>query len=509
MWPFSSKKVAELSSEPPMRRSLFSTDFYAALRGKREFNGLVLPQPSMSGVGMDSVNTSISSFKGDQPFGVPESQAAWYAGQSFIGYNMCAVIAKHWLVDKACNMPARDAIRQGYELHCADDDSGEIAKKLLDKNVDRRYKIALQLKEIVHLGRVYGGRLALFVVETPNPKEWYENPFNIDGVKKGMYKGIKQLDPQWVTPVLTDSNIQDPASLDFYEPTYYRIGGRKYHKSHFIKFVPFPVPNVLKPLYNYFGVSVPERIYERVYASERTANEAPQLAMTKRLLTIAAGSGDSEDKDLIAQNMLYFMEMRDNYGVQVIGNNDNAQQFDTSLADLDATIMTQYQLVAAGSNVPATKLLGTTPKGFNSTGEYEEASYREELESIQSNDLEELLQRHYALLQRSEDLPLVDISISWNSLDSPTGKEYAEIEMNKSQAAVNYASIGAIDGLDVRKKLSTDKESGYYGMEVSEDDYVEADASANKTGAVGNIAPSRHEGEAAAVFSRSSQSISE
>ncbi len=36
-------------------------------------------------------------------------------------------------------------------------------------------------------------------------------------------------------------------------------------------------------MYNYFGVSVPERIYERVYASERTANEAPQLAMTKRL----------------------------------------------------------------------------------------------------------------------------------------------------------------------------------------------------------------------------------
>ena len=77
-----------------------------------------------------------------------------------------------------------------------------------------------------------------------------------------MYKGIKQIDPQWVTPNLTDANVQDPASMDFYEPTYYVIGGRKYHKSHFIKFVPFPVPNVLKSMYNYFGVSVPERIYE-------------------------------------------------------------------------------------------------------------------------------------------------------------------------------------------------------------------------------------------------------
>ena len=30
--------------------------------------------------------------------------------------------------------------------------------------------------------------------------------------------------------------------------------------------------------------------------------------------------------------------------------------------------MTQYQLAASVANVPATKLLGTQPKGFNATG---------------------------------------------------------------------------------------------------------------------------------------------
>lgn len=209
---------------------------------------------------MDSIDSYVPSFKGEQVYGVPESQASWYASQMFIGNNMCAVIAKHWLVDKACNMPARDAIRQGYDIDCDNDDDRAISKKLRKR--DKKYRITHQLKELVHFGRVYGGRLALFVVETSNPKEWYENPFNIDGVTKGMYKGIKQIDPQWVTPDLTDANVQDPASMDLYEPTYYVIGRRKYHKSHFIKFVLFPVPNILKPLYNYFGVSIPERIYE-------------------------------------------------------------------------------------------------------------------------------------------------------------------------------------------------------------------------------------------------------
>ncbi|WP_311751499.1 DUF1073 domain-containing protein [Proteus columbae] len=499
MWPFSKKKI-EIKKAP--KRSAFSTHLYSSLARDNEFKGLNLPQPTINGVAMDSIESYVPSFKGEQVYGVPESQASWYASQMFIGNNMCAVIAKHWLVDKACNMPARDAIRQGYDIDCDKDDDRAISKKLRKR--DKKYRITHQLKELVHFGRVYGGRLALFVVETSNPKEWYENPFNIDGVTKGMYKGIKQIDPQWVTADLTDANIQDPASMDFYEPTYYVIGGRKYHKTHFIKFVPFPVPNVLKPLYNYFGVSVPERIYERVYASERTANEAPQLAMTKRLLTIGMADVEGMDELTIRQNILEFIEMRDNYGVQAVGKEDVVQQFDTSLADLDATIMTQYQLVASASNVPATKLLGTTPKGFNSTGEYEEANYREELESIQSNDLEELLQRHYDMLMRSDGLPVTEISITWAPLDSPTAVESADIELKEAQTDVALASTGAIDGLDIRKKLASNKASSYYGIEVNEADYVEANTSTNEASTMGNLSPSSNEREAPAVFSRPS-----
>lgn len=496
MWPFSKKKI---EIKKATKRSAFSTHLYSSLVPNNDFKGLDLPQPIINGVAMDSIDSYVPSFKGEQVYGVPEAQASWYASQMFIGNNMCAVIAKHWLVDKACNMPARDAIRQGYDIDCDNDDDRAISKKLRKR--DKKYRITHQLKELVHFGRVYGGRLALFIVETSNPKEWYENPFNIDGVTKGMYKGIKQIDPQWVTADLTDANIQDPASMDFYEPTYYVIGGRKYHKSHFIKFVPFPVPNVLKPLYNYFGVSVPERIYERVYASERTANEAPQLAMTKRLLTIGMADVEGMDELTIRQNILEFIGMRDNYGVQAVGKEDVVQQFDTSLADLDATIMTQYQLVASASNVPATKLLGTTPKGFNSTGEYEEANYREELESIQSNDLEELLQRHYDMLMRSDGLPVTEISITWAPLDSPTAVESADIELKEAQTDVALASTGAIDGLDIRKKLASNKASSYYGIEVNEADYVEANTSTNEASAMGNLSPSSNEREAPAVFS--------
>lgn len=252
MWPFRKRKTTEVAAP---KRSAFSTHLYSALAAETGFQGLGLPQPTLQGVAMDSADGTVPSFKGGQVYGVPEAQAAWYASQMFIGHNMCAVIAKHWLVDKACNMPARDAIRQGYDLDCDGGDNHDISKKLRKK--DKKYRIQHHMKELIHFGRVYGGRLALFLVETSNPQEWYENPFNPDGVTKGMYKGIKQLDPQWVTPDLTDANLQDPASPDFYEPTYWIIGGRRYHKSHFVKFVPFLCRTFLNPLITISGCLFP------------------------------------------------------------------------------------------------------------------------------------------------------------------------------------------------------------------------------------------------------------
>ncbi|MFL9599050.1 anti-CBASS protein Acb1 family protein, partial [Aeromonas veronii] len=45
-------------------------------------------------------------------------------------------------------------------------------------------------------------------------------------------------------------------------------------------------PDILKPTYIFGGIPLTQRIYERVYAAERTANEAPLLAMSKRTSTI-------------------------------------------------------------------------------------------------------------------------------------------------------------------------------------------------------------------------------
>lgn len=400
---------------------------------------------------------------------VPDSLISWYSSQSFIGYQTCAIIAQHWLVAKACLMPAKDAIRNGYEITV--NDGTEVKAEVLEeiKKFDRERKINAQMKEYLQMGRVFGIRIAKFIVESDDPK-YYQNPFNIDGVTPGSYKGISQIDPYWIVPHLDGLAAGDPAAPDFYVPTFWNIGGELIHRTHLMIFITEEVADILKPTYFFGGVSIPQKIYERVYAAERTANEAPLLCVSKRTDVLKTDLSEAiahqEQFDLRMQQWTRF---RDNYGIKVVDLNDEIEEFDTSLSDLDVAIMTQYQLVAAIANVPAVKLLGTSPKGFNTTGEFEEANYHEELESYQENDLSPFLERHHLLTIKSEIEPKFGIyfstSVSWNPLDAMTAKELAELNKLKAETGQILMNSGSLDGQDERDRIINDPESGYNGLE--------------------------------------------
>src|SRR5699024_7977927 len=136
----------------------------------------------------------------------------------------------------------------------------------------------------------------------------------------------------------------------FYRPTYWRVGDLKIHHSHFCFFIPNPVTDYLKPAYNYMGRSVPDMISERVYAAERSANEAPMLLMTKRMNVLKLANLDGAKN--IDVKLARWVALMNNYGIKTLGTDDEFAQHDTNIAGVDEMMMTQYQLVAAAADVP-------------------------------------------------------------------------------------------------------------------------------------------------------------
>lgn len=401
-----------------------------------------------------------------------------FLNQTFIGYQACALLKQNPFIDKACNTPAKDAIAPDYCLAYIKTSDKEADEKTPDideladiKDKSRRlFKINdICVKQTTNK-KAYGYSLVVPVVDGVD----MEKPYNIDGVKKGSYHGMAVIEPYWVSPQLDTESAGDPSSPHFYEPTWYILaGGKKIHRSWVIRAVNSEVSDVLKPTYYFGGVPLTQMIYERVYAADKVANEAPMLALTKRLLVVDADIENwVANPDVAIEVMQALTQLRDNFGVYAKRPGDTVSQIDTALADFDALIMTQYQLVASIAGMPATKLLKTTPKGFNSTGEFEDKDYKQALVEIQENDYIPIINRHNELYTKSTYGRVIPLDVKFNPIDTPTEKETAEIAQIRSNTAANHINAGITTADEERDILRNEDGSPYSGLpeEIQEPD---------------------------------------
>jgi uncharacterized protein len=469
-WPFRKKTPAPAPAPEPVKAKERAT-----LNPKpAEYPQAEILAPVAAGVAMDSKfsNGVIGLGHND---GLPQEVGMWYASQGYIGPLQASWIARHWLVDKAINMPARDSLRQGWELETEDQALAELME-----SADKKYKVGGRLHEFVAAARRTGGAVAVMLTCPTNEveSEYYEAPLNLEAVTE--YHGIAIIDAVDANPMPDQSDLNDPASTNYMCPSYFQIGTKRYHKSHCITLVPFPVSDTLKPSYKYFGQSLPERIYERVYAAERTANEAPLLAMTKRLrllgVDIESVVKDGQAMEILEANVRGLQQIADNFGVFVYdtANGGGMSQLDTALGDFDALVMTQYQLVAAIAEVPSTKLLGTQPKGFAATGESEAEDYRQALESIQTHDLQPLLERHYQITAQVNGVEAP--GVVWMPLDSPTAREFAEIDQMVGGTIAQLVAQGVITQDQSARILSGLQDSIFSGLDIEAQQALEGEA---------------------------------
>ena len=427
------------------------------------------PKPAVAmdsnGVAMDQSCSGLN-YQGEFTFVNRQVLSYYVASSSFIGYYAMAVVAQNWLVQLGCSSAAEDAMRKGYELVKEDGEELSRKEKREIARLDKKHKLSQNIIEAETFNNVFGIRHVLF--KHTDPDFDYEKPFNPDSFKSGKYAGISQIDPYWITPEIEDSDLSDPTAINYYEPTFWTINGKRYHKSHFIILKGQPVADYLKPTYRYGGLSMAQKVYERVYAGERTANEIPQLVMTKRMNVRKTDLVKAQaNKAKFIQTLNAASEFRDNYGTQVIGLGEESTQLETSLADLDNSMWANYHLVASIFGRPVSKLFGTGHGGLG-TGDTDDDYDIAMLESLQEGNLEDVAYAHYQRLMISEFNKEMDLDIVWNPLKVMSEKELAEINFIKSQTATNEYNIGAIGDVDERERLSKDKTSGYSGVEIVE-----------------------------------------
>lgn len=412
-----------------------------------------------NGVTLDSIESVNDAFK-MQATNVSLSMYSWFANHGFIGYQACAIIAQHWLVIRGCSVAANEAAAANYSLKS----TGDIDQKILDdcKQLSDANGIKKQISEFETFKRVFGFRILVFRVESDDPK-YYEKPFSMDNVKKGTYQGMHQVDPYWIAPVLTGNGASDPNSPDFYKPEFWQISGKLYHKSHLHIDRHIDVPDVLKPTYQYGGLSCSQLVYQAVYNAERSAAEMQPLLASKRQNLLKTDVENAlSNYSAFTQKLEIFAGIRDNFGVGVMNYDDEFTQFDTALSELPNVVDKGYEIVAAIFEVPVNKLFGLNPGGLNSSGQFESRLWQEKLSAVQQNSYNEILIRDTRMQLKSTydiDTKKADYGfiVEWESKDQLTEIEKSQIFAEKVEALRKLVvDIGALSPFEARQVIAED-----------------------------------------------------
>lgn len=295
-------------------------------------------------------------------------------------------------------------------------------------------------------------------------------PLMIDpqGIPKGSLRGFKVIEPIWTTPYYY--NATDPTAKDFYKPIAWYVLGQKIHASRLLTFIAREVPDLLKPAYNFGGISMSQLMEPYVFQWLRTRNSVSDLIHTFSIIKLATNmtavlAGTAGAAKGLMDRMKLFTQNRDNQGIFLLDKNqEELGQEAVPLSGLGELQAQAQEHMAAPTHIPLVKLLGVTPTGLNASSEgeikvfYDYVRSQQQIYSPHLQTVLEVIQLH--LFGHVDD----SITFEWVPLTSPSIKELADIRKADADTGVAYVNAGVVSADEERQRLIADPNSGYTGL---------------------------------------------
>lgn len=304
-----------------------------------------------------------------------------------------------------------------------------------------------------------------------NQDETDQLPLVVDAatIKKGSLKGFKVIEPIWTTPFTY--NATDPRQQDFYKPKAWFVLGKRVHASRLLTFIMREVPDILKPAYNFGGLSMTQLMESSVFRWLRTSNSVSDLIHNFSVMVLKTDmtdilSGKPDKPGGLLDRAALFIQNRDNQGLTILDKDkEDLGAVNVPLASLDKLQAQSQEHQAAPCHIPLVKLLGVTPTGLNASSEGEIKVFYDFVRACQQKFFNENLNIVLQILQLHLFGEIDDaISFEWVSLTAPTVKELSEIRKANADTDAVYITNGVISPDEVRAKVNADPDSGYSNL---------------------------------------------
>ena len=325
-----------------------------------------------------------------------------------------------WLGGIAIDTAAEDQIRGGIEIHSSM--TPKEGEKL--QNALVRKGIWKSLTDVIKWARLYGGAIAVMLVDGQD----LSTPLNIETVGKGQFKGLAVLDRWMCQPTLNQEGLAEEYGPDLGNPKYYLVNndapmlrGKKIHYTRIIRQIGVELPFYQKILEQYWGLSVLERLYDRLVAFDSATSGIAQYIhkMHLRVIKIDKYRHIQASGGKVLQGFMRFAEdmrrRQSNEGITFIDSADDFIVHNSNISSgISEALMQIGQQLAGALQMPLVRLFGQSPAGLNSTGESDLRTYYEGVNQKQERDLRVPITKICLLTAKSEGIKLNEDEFGFN-----------------------------------------------------------------------------------------------
>jgi uncharacterized protein len=396
--------------------------------------------------------------------------AQQFPGGGFPGYAYLSQLATRAEFRAFASSLSTELTREWLEFTSKQDDDTDTAEKI--KLIEDEFK-RLNVRGVFQRAAehdCYFGRAQIFLEVKGADRG---TPLILDPrtIAKGSLERVVPVEAIWTTPA--GYNALDPAAPDFYKPSKWYMLGQEVHASRLMTVVTRPLPDILKPAFNFGGMSLSQLAEPYVDNWLRTRQSVSDLLNNFSITALATSmdqvlQGDDDGTDVFARAEL-FTATRSNKGLMLLDKErEDLVQINTPLSGLHELQAQSQEQMCSVSRMPSIVLTGISPGGLNASSDSEIRIFYDWIAAQQEAFWREPLEAILKAVQLSlfgEIDP--DIGLAFVPLFQMTRGEEADIRAKDGVTDCAYVAAGIIDPSEVRDRLAKDPASGYDGLDTS------------------------------------------
>ncbi len=344
-----------------------------------------------------------------------------------------AAYRESWICGQAVDVVAEDMTKMGIELTVSD----PAKHKRYESEIDR-YNVWGALTETIKWSRLYGGAIAVILIDGQKP----ETELDINTITKGSFRGLLPLDRWLANPSLSD--LVTEYGRDYGKPKYYDVTkdamalqGMRIHHSRVIRMEGVELPYWQRIAENGWGQSVLERLWSRLLAFDSATEGVSQLIYKAHLRTVGIKdlrkvlAEGGEMLDALKKEFAMLRLFQSNEHITLLDASDIFNTHSYSFAGLPDALLQLAMQISGATGIPLVRLFGQSPTGLNATGESDMENYYGGILQLDERVLRPGL---------NKVIPIAYMSANGVPIDEDFGFTFRPLKLMSDEAKADIAS---------------------------------------------------------------------